>query len=139
MEFHHPFACITFNNGRAKSLKITKVTFEDINNNGTFTYNSATQWTPSGDDVDFEGTYSADYADTEVITLGGPYLVVPQNKSVTIKVATKALDWGGTPEKEKEYSATISINWQPGYSYVYTFNIVNGDLVVNTKTFTEQW
>ena len=141
LSFKHPFAQITFKNGRASSLKITNVTFEDIKNNGTFSYKNTPKWTTSGGDVDFEASYSAGYADTDVITLGGPYLVVPQTKDpLTISVTYTSKDWGGPGEKESKTStATISINWQPGYSYFYTFNIVDGDLKVNTEIFTEQW
>lgn len=138
LAFHHPFAQITFKNGKAGSVKITNVTFKNIKNNGTFTYNSP-QWATSGDDVDFEADYAGDAGYSE--NLGGPYLVVPQTKDpLTISVTYTSKDWGGPAEKDpKTSTATISINWQPGYSYFYTFNIVDGDLVVNTEIFTEQW
>ena len=73
--------------------------------------------------------------------------MIPQDWAGEIVVNADCLYWG----KKKNYpsltttvptpslTTTVPTNWQPGYSYTYTFNISPDDLIVNVAKFTEQW
>ena len=71
------------------------------------------------------------------IAIGDPYMVVPQTFTGDIEVVAKWTDWG--EDINHTVTATVPTTWQPGYTYTYTFNIINGDLVVNSEKYTEQW
>ena len=74
-----------------------------------------------------------------VVPLGETYLVVPQLFTGGIAVKAKWTDWGEQISHNVSTTLPSSITWQPGYSYTYTFNIRETDLIVNVTKFTEQW
>ena len=88
-----------------------------------------------------------DNPDDETVPIGGwtesahqfvDLLVIPQTWAGEIVVNANCLYWG----EKKNYpslTTTVPTNWQPGYSYTYTFNISPDDLIVNVAKFTEQW
>ena len=65
-------------------------------------------------------------------------LVIPQTWAGEIVVNADCLFWGNKVNYPS-LTTTIPTNWQPGYSYTYTFNISPDDLIVNIAKFTEQW
>ncbi len=133
MSFVHPFARIKFHVS-GSDVTVNSVTISDVKNNGTCTFDgSAITWTPSGAPVNFVITGTPATGDT-------PYIVIPQTfaSDLTFTVNASWNDWGDTPV-EHTLSTTVSVSWQAGYSYTYTFNISPDDLTVNVTNFTEQW
>ncbi len=133
MSFAHPFARIKFHVS-GSDVTVNSVTISDVKNNGTCTFDgSAITWTPSGDPANLVITGTPATGDT-------PYIVIPQTfaSDLTFTVNASWNDWGDTPV-EHTLSTTVSVSWQAGYSYTYTFNISPDDLTVNVTNFTEQW
>ena len=139
LAFHHPFARIKFVNGKPDNIKIQTITFKNIKNNGTFNYDTNPKWTTSGSATNFVANINqSSYAGSSTpIAIGDPYIVLPQTFTGDIEVVAKWTDWG--EDINHTVTATVPMTWQPGYTYTYTFNIINGDLVVNSEKYTEQW
>ena len=156
LQFQHPFARIKLQLAASHpNVTINSITFRTIKNNASFTYNhsaSTSTWTPSGDATDFTLTLTGDAAvfdnnPNTTVPIGGYsagahqneyFIMIPQNWAGVIVVNADCLYWG----EKKNYSSlttTVPTNWQPGYSYSYTFNISPDDLKVNIEKFTEQW
>ena len=146
LTFQHPFARIKLQLAASHpDITINSITFRSIQNNGSFTYTYSTAtstWTPSEDPTDFEVTLTGAAAtfdnNTTAKPIGPDFIMIPQNWAGVIVVNADCAFWG----EKKNYpslTTTIPTNWQPGYSYTYTFNISPDDLIVNIAKFTEQW
>ena len=147
LTFQHPFARIKLQLAASHpNVTIHSIKFRSIKNNGNFTYNnsaSTSTWVPSGDATDFVLSLTGDAAifddnPASETPIGDYYIMIPQDWAGEIVVNADCLYWG----KKKNYpslTTTVPTNWQPGYSYTYTFNISPDDLIVNISKFTEQW
>ena len=147
LQFQHPFARIKLQLAASHpNVTINSITFKTIQNNGNFTYNhsaSTSTWVPSGDATDFVLSLTGDAAvfdnNSTAKQIGDDYIMIPQDWTGVIVVDAECLYWG----EKKRYSnltTTVPTDWQPGYSYTYTFNISPDDLKVGTTSqFTEQW
>ena len=147
LQFQHPFARIKLQLAASHpNVTINSITFKTIQNNGNFTYNhiaSTSTWVPSGDATDFVLSLTGEAAvfdnnPTSEKQIGDYYIMIPQDWAGEIVVNANCLFWG----EKKNYpslTTTVPTNWQPGYSYTYTFNISPDDLIVNISKFTEQW
>ena len=142
LHFFHPFARLKFQlSDTYSNIKINTITFKDIKNNGTFAYADSPQWTTTGTATDFVVTLNQTFTASPTATvqdLGADFLMIPQTFAGVITVNASWTDWGETIAHN--VSTTLSsLTWQPGYSYTYTFNIRETDLIVNVTKFTEQW
>ena len=147
LTFQHPFARIKLQLAASHpNVTINSITFRGIKNNGSFTYNhsaSTSTWTPSDDATNFVLSLTGNAAvfDNNPATptqIGEYYIMIPQNWAGEIVVNADCLFWG----EKKNYpslTTTVPTNWQPGYSYTYTFTINPDNLIVNISKFTEQW
>ena len=147
LTFQHPFARIKLQLAASHpNVTIYSIKFRSIKNNGNFTYNnsaSTSTWVPFGDATDFVLSLTGDAAifddnPASETPIGDYYIMIPQDWAGEIVVNADCLYWG----KKKNYpslTTTVPTNWQPGYSYTYTFNISPDDLIVNVAKFTEQW
>ena len=147
LTFQHPFARIKLQLAASHpNVTIYSIKFRSIKNNGNFTYNnsaSTSTWVPFGDATDFVLSLTGDAAifddnPASETPIGDYYIMIPQNWTGEIEVNANCLYWG----EKKNYpslTTTVPTNWQPGYSYTYTFNISPDDLIVNVAKFTEQW
>jgi hypothetical protein len=145
LTFQHPFARIKLMLAASHpNVTINSITFRSVKNNGSFTYNhSASTSTWALDDVvatDFTVTLNRAFDDNPAspTQIGTDFIMIPQNWGGEIVVNADCLYWG----EKKNYpslTTTVATNWQPGYSYTYTFNISPDDLKVDIAKFTEQW
>ena len=147
LQFQHPFARIKLQLAASHpNVTINSITFKTIQNNGNFTYNhsaSTSTWVPSGDATDFVLSLTGDAAvfdnnPASETQIGDYYIMIPQNWTGVIVVNADCLYWG-VKKNFPSLTTTVATNWQPGYSYTYTFNISPDDLIVNISKFTEQW
>ncbi len=136
MTFKRPFARIYFklSDASGSAVSINSITISGIYNNGVCVMNGAAQtfaWTPSGSTTNF--TVSGSPATSE----SDCYLVIPQNYGTkTFTVNATWTDWSNV---RKDVSANVTVNWQAGYSYTYTFTLSKYALKVDIEKFTEQW
>lgn len=139
LQFQHPFARIKLIlSSEQADVTIHSITFKDIKNNGSFTYNhsaSTSTWTPSDEYTDLVLTLNADFTANAAI---GTYIIIPQEWAGVIVVDADCLFWGDKVNYPS-LTTTVPTTWQPGNSYTYTFNISPDDLKVNISKFTEQW
>ena len=140
LSFLHPFTRIQLQLAvNHPAIRINTITFKSIKNNGT--YKNAS-WSPSGEATDFVWTFNDDYdnhASNTPLTLGNSYLMIPQTWEGVIEVNATWNVWGESKTNTVSKDLEGTITWQRGYSYTYTFNITETDLVVNTSKYTEQW
>jgi hypothetical protein len=142
LQFQHPFARIKLQlPANHRAIHINTITFKSIKNNGS--YDTGTWDTSSGGATNFVWSFDADYdnhASDTPLALGDSYLVIPQDWEGEIEVNATWIIWD---ENNKEFTVSTNlpgtITWLGGYSYTYTFNITETDLIVNTSKFTEQW
>lgn len=137
LTFQHPFTRIKLQfSSSQENIQINTITLKNIKNNGSYTH--STGWTPSGEATNLVLTFEDDAANFEANEEIGTYLMIPQEWTGGIDVNATWNVWGES--QTKTVSTTLSpITWQRGYSYTYTFNITETDLVVNTSKYTEQW
>lgn len=139
MTFKRPFARLYFkiSDASGSAVSINSITIHDIYNNGLCVMNGTANpqtftWTPSGDPTNFtvSGSPATDASDC--------YLVIPQNYgSKTFTVNATWTDWSNVT---KDVSANVTVNWQTGYSYTYTFTLSKFALKVDVNDkYTEQW
>ena len=134
--FQHPFARIKFVNGNPATIMIKKITFKNIYTKGSFSSNSNPKWSGLDSKADFVADINhANY--NLPAAIGDSYIVLPQDFAGDIEVVATWIDWG--EDFDHTVTATVPTTWQPGYSYTYTFNIRNRDLIVNLEKYTEQW
>ena len=148
LTFQHPFARIKLQLAASHpDVTINSITFRNIKNNGSFTYNhsaSTSTWSPSGDATNFVFSLTGDAAvfnnnPATATQIGEYYIMIPQEWAGVIEVNADCLFWGDKVNYPS-LTTTVPTTWQPGYSYTYTFNISPDDLKVNVvDTFTEQW
>lgn len=147
LTFQHPFARIKLQLAASHpDITINSITFKTIQNNGSFTYTYSTTtsaWTPSGVATDFTVTLTGaaatfDNNPASETQIGDYYIMIPQDWAGKIVVNADCLFWG-VKKNYPSLTTTVPTNWQPGYSYTYTFNISPDDLIVNISKFTEQW
>lgn len=147
LQFQHPFTRVKLQLAASHpNITINSITFRGIYNNGSFTYNhsaSTSTWVTEDDDIDFVLSLTGDAAVFDnnpptPVQIGDYYIMIPQDWAGEIVVNADCVFWG---EKVNYPSLTTTVptNWQPGYSYTYTFNISPDDLKVNVNRFTEQW
>ena len=143
LTFQHPFARIKLQLAASHpNVTIKSITFRGIYNNGNYNHSATPKWTTTGGAANFVLTLTGDdrvfdYNPTAT-QIGTDFIMIPQNWAGEIVVNADCLFWG----EEKNYpslTTTVPTNWQPGYSYTYTFNISPDDLIVNISKFTEQW
>ena len=141
MTFKHPFARIYFKLAASHpNITINSITFKTLKNNGSCTFDgTTTTWTLTGAATNLVASYSPGASfttDLEAQSIGGPFLVIPQNWTGEIEVNATWTELDIT----QTVSTTIpAITWQAGYSYTYTFTINPNALIVKTDKFTEQW
>lgn len=137
LNFVHPFSLVKLQLAENHpDIRINSITFRTVNNTGSYDNG----WTSRSGSENLEWTINADFENnTSAKPIGDSFLVIPQNWGGEIVVNADCLYWG----EKKNYpslTTTVATNWQPGYSYTYTFTINPDDLKVETKnTFTEQW
>ncbi len=136
LNFQHPFARINMQWANYDHSAITSysIKFKNIKNNGSYSEAASPQWTTTGDNTDLTVT-SLDVNGAASPTY---YLVIPQSWAGEIEVNASWNDWGDT-SVEHTLTTTVPTDWEPGYSYTYTFTISPDDLIVNISKFTEQW
>ena len=140
LRFQHPFALINLQlAANHPDVTIHSITFQTVKNNGTYSYTGG--WYPSGDAANLVWTINQIFNNnTSAQPIGISFLVIPQIwTGGVIVVNADCLFWG----EKKNYpslTTTVPTDWQPGYSYTYTFSISPDDLKVGTTSqFTEQW
>lgn len=145
LQFQHPFARIKLQLAASHpNVTINSITFRGIYNNGDYDHSASPKWSTSGVATNFVLSLTGDAAvfdnnPTSEKQIGDYYIMIPQNWGGEIVVNADCLYWG----EKKNYpslTTTVATNWQPGYSYTYTFSISPDDLKVGTTSqFTEQW
>ena len=144
LTFQHPFARIKLMLAASHpDITINSITFKTIKNNGDYNHSASPKWSTSGDATNFVLSLTGDAAvfDNNPASerqIGDYYIMIPQDWAGEIVVNANCLYWG----EKKNYpslTTTVPTNWQPGYSYTYTFNISPDDLKVDIEKFTEQW
>ncbi|MBE6248808.1 MAG: fimbrillin family protein [Prevotella sp.] len=119
------------------AIQINTITFKSIQKSGS--YNNGT-WTPSGAATDLVWNINTSYpSQAEARVINDSYLVIPQTWEGVIEVNATWNVWGESKTNTVSKDLEGTITWQRGYSYTYTFNITETDLVVNTSKYTEQW
>ena len=144
LQFQHPFARIKLQLAASHpNVTINSITFRGIYNNGNYNHSASPKWATTGDATDFELTLEGAAAvfdnNSTAKQIGDDYIMIPQDWTGVIVVNADCLYWG----EKKNYpslTTTVPTDWQPGYSYTYTFSISPDDLKVGTTSqFTEQW
>lgn len=144
LTFQHPFARIKLQLAASHpNVTINSITFRSIKNNGNYNHSASPKWTTTGGATNFVLSLTGEAAvfddnPTSETPIGDYYIMIPQDWAGEIVVNADCLFWG----EKKNYpslTTTVPTNWQPGYSYTYTFNISPDDLIVNISKFTEQW
>ena len=144
LQFQHPFARIKLQLAASHpNVTINSITFRSIKNNGNYNHSARPKWSTTGDATDFELTLEGAAAvfdnNSTAKQIGDDYIMIPQDWTGVIVVNADCLYWG----EKKNYpslTTTVPTDWQPGYSYTYTFSISPDDLKVGTTSqFTEQW
>ena len=163
MKFRHPFARIKFQlSASHPDIQINSITFKNLKTGGTCTMNNTgiadtyyyttSVWSSPTGSSNFVMTLSGDAATfntnpASVVPIGGysddahqfvDILMVPQTWAGEIEVNASWTEWG-EEKNNQTLSATVPTDWDPGYSYTYTFTITKFDLIVNISKFTEQW
>ena len=137
LNFVHPFSLVKLQLAENHpDIRINSITFQTVNNTGSYDNG----WTSLSGSENLVWTINADFNNnTSAKPIGDSFLVIPQNWGGEIVVNADCLYWG----EKKNYpslTTTVATNWQPGYSYTYTFSISPDDLKVGTTSqFTEQW
>lgn len=144
LQFQHPFARIKLQLAASHpNVTINSITFRGIYNNGNYDHSASPKWSTSGVATNFVLSLTGEAAvfnnnPASEKQIGDYYIMIPQNWGGEIVVNADCLYWG----EKKNYpslTTTVATNWQPGYSYTYTFSISPDDLIVNIAKFTEQW
>lgn len=144
LQFQHPFARIKLQLAASHpNVTINSITFRSIKNNGNYNHSATPKWSTSGDATDFTVTLSDaaaifDNNPASPTQISTDFIMIPQDWTGVILVNADCLYWG----EKKNYpslTTTVPTNWQPGYSYTYTFTINPDDLKVDIAKFTEQW
>ncbi len=144
LTFQHPFARIKLQLAASHpDITINSITFKSIKNNGDYDHSETPKWTTTGVATDFVLSLSDaaaifDNNPASPTQIGTDFIMIPQDWTGVIEVNADCLFWG----EKKNYSSlttTVPTDWQPGYSYTYTFNISPDDLIVNIAKFAEQW
>ncbi len=145
LQFQHPFARIKLQLAASHpNVTINSITFRGIYNNGNYDHSASPKWSTSGVATNFVLSLTGEAAvfnnnPASEKQIGDYYIMIPQNWGGEIVVNADCLYWG----EKKNYpslTTTVATNWQPGYSYTYTFTINPDDLKVGTTSqFTEQW
>ena len=139
LNFMRPFARVYFKLSAASgsAVKINSITIPGIYRNASCTFNG-TSWTWSGYNNNETHFVLSAPSSSEAATGDTPYLVIPNNYGTkTFTVNATWTDWGNVT---KDLSADVDVNWQPGYSYTYTFTLSKYALKVDIEhKYTEQW
>lgn len=145
LQFQHPFARIKLQLAASHpNVTINSITFRGIYNNGNYDHSASPKWSTSGVATNFVLSLTGEAAvfnnnPASEKQIGDYYIMIPQDWAGEIVVNANCLYWG----EKKNYpslTTTVATNWQPGYSYTYTFSISPDDLKVGTTSqFTEQW
>jgi len=145
LQFQHPFARIKLQLAASHpNVTINSITFRGIYNNGNYNHSASPKWSTTDVATDFTVTLSDaaaifDNNPASPTQISTDFIMIPQDWTGVIVVNANCLYWG----EKKNYpslTTTVPTNWQPGYSYTYTFSISPDDLKVGTTSqFTEQW
>jgi hypothetical protein len=148
MQFKHPFAKLLFQltNPASDGITINSITIapstpENVfKTGGTCTYNNTNgkwEWSSL---TGSEGSI--------VASLNTPFLVIPNNYNATTFTITVDATWTKWNKVEHVIkTATINkkntakedlMNWEAGYSYLFTLTFTPDILVVNTEKWAEQ-
>ena len=130
MNFSHPFARVKFVLSAASgtNVKVNSITIPNLYTGGTYT--DGTGWESLTGDVSLAISGNPATGDTF-------YLVVPNNYGT--KTFTVNATWDDWSVVTKNVSADVTVNWQAGYSYTYTFTLSKYALKVDVAKYTEQW
>ena len=131
LEFYHPFAIINLDvkNSHRAIHRLNTITFNDIKNNGSFTYKNLTPWAPDGEDTDLTLTLGqgiaqdASLSSSQKSTLGCPIIVLPQTLVTTNQIEVKITWNDGDAENTYTFDNPVS-QWQPGKVYNYTLDLL---------------
>ena len=146
LQLKHPFARIRLQlAANHPNVTIHSITLRSLNTGGTYTLTPAnvSSWSSLSGEADLETSFTGDAANfnsnpATPLSIGTDLIVIPQNWAGVIEVNADCLFWG-VMKNYPALTTTIPTNWQPGYSYTYTFNISPDDLKVNIARYTEQW
>ena len=144
LQFQHPFARIKLQLAASHpNVTINSITFRSIKNNGNYNHSATPKWSTTDVATNFVLSLTGEAAvfdnNSTAKQIGDDYIMIPQDWDGVIVVNADCLYWG----EKKNYpslTTTVPTDWQPGYSYTYTFSISPDDLKVGTTSqFTEQW
>ena len=144
LQFQHPFARIKLQLAASHpNVTINSITFRSIYNNGNYNHSATPKWSTTDVATNFVLSLTGEAAvfdnNSTAKQIGDDYIMIPQDWDGVIVVNADCLYWG----EKKNYpslTTTVPTDWQPGYSYTYTFSISPDDLKVGTTSqFTEQW
>ena len=143
LTFKHPFARVRFKLSAESDgyVVVNRITIPAICRDGTCTFNGASPqsftWSSLADND--EGiVISAPSAGQQATDDDAYYLVIPNNYGTkTLTINGTWTDWSNVT---KDLSTSVTLNWEPGYSYTYTLTVTKYALKVETtNTYTEQW
>ena len=143
LSFKHPFArvCFKLSAESGTHVVINSITIPAIYRDGFCTFNGAASpqtftWSSLADND--EGlVISPPSAGSQATDDDAFYLVIPNNYGT--KTFTVNATWDDWSVVTKNVSADVTVNWQAGYSYTYTFTLSKYALKVDVAKYTEQW
>ena len=142
LNFKHPFSRIMYKlSAGHPDITIHSITLKSLNTGGSYTLSpaNAPSWTSLSGSTDLVTTLTGADAifndNTTEKSIGSQLIVIPQGFAGTIEI--RAEENGDT----ETLSTSVPTTWQAGYSYTYTFtiNFPQKELIVNTTKYTEQW
>ena len=144
LNFKHPFSRIMYKLSTGHpDITIHSITLKSLKTGGSYTLSPANppSWTTSlSGSADLVTTLTDAAAkfnnNTTEKPIGSQLIVIPQDFAGAIEI--RAEQNGDTETLSTTLSSTT---WQAGYSYTYTFtiNFPQKELIVNTTKYTEQW
>ena len=143
LNFKHPFSRIMFKlKENHPDITIHSITLKSLNTGGSYTLSpaNAPSWTSLSGSTDLVTTLTGADAifndNTTAKPIGSQLIVIPQDFAGTIEISAEQ-----NGDTETLSTTLSSTTWQAGYSYTYTFtiNFPQKELIVNTNKYTEQW
>jgi hypothetical protein len=143
LNFKHPFSRIMYKlSAGHPDITIHSITLKSLNTGGSYTLspNNEPSWSSRSGSTDLVTNLTGAAAifnnNTTEKPIGSQLIVIPQGFAGAIEI--RAEQNGDTETLSTTLSSTT---WQAGYSYTYTFtiNFPQKELIVNTKKYTEQW
>ena len=143
LNFKHPFARIMYKLAEDHpDITIHSITLKNLKTGGSYTLSpsNAPSWTSLSGSTDLVTNLTGAAAifnnNTTEKPIGSQLIVIPQDFAGTIEISAEQ-----NGDTETLSTTLSSTTWQAGYSYTYTFtiNFPQKELIVNTTKYTEQW